>query len=205
MQLNTINASKIEVSDTVFASVYSSGTVHQVVNAYIARSHTGTHAAKTRAETRGGGRKPYRQKGTGRARRGSLRSPLARGGGVIFPPRPIKTQQKVNQKMYRVAMRSLVSKLVQDDRVMVVQDFTTEPKTKAALKLFAEYGINSFASGTRLLVVVAEADKDLDLATRNLPHVLVCTTAQLNPLSLVLYHKVLISVSALKKLEERLS
>ena len=189
----------------MFASTFKEGAVHQVVNAYIAGSHTGTHAAKTRAETRGGGRKPYRQKGTGRARRGSIRSPLARGGGIIFAPRPFNRRPKNLRGMYRVAMRSLLSKLTEEERVVVVEDFTTQPKTKAALKLLGDYGFKNMNSSTRLLVIIAEQDPNLELAIRNLPHVELRLASKVSPLCLVKYHKFLASVSAVKKLEERLS
>lgn len=205
MQLSTIDSGRVEVSDAVFADTYRDGVVHQVVNAYIARSHTGTHANKTRAQVRGGGRKPWRQKGTGRARRGSLRSPLSRGGGVTFAAQPGKTQQKVNRRMYRSAMRSLLSRLVQDKRLLVVKDFSVEPKTKAALSALSQYGLAGHTERVTVLIVVAEYDKHLDLATRNLPHVDTCVASRLDPLSLVHYHKVLLGMSALKHLEERLS
>lgn len=205
MELSSLDAGKLVVSDSVFASDYRDGLVHQVVRAYVARSHTGTHANKSRAQVRGGGRKPWRQKGTGRARRGSTRSPLARGGGVIFATQPATASQKVNRRMYRGAMRSLLSRLTRDDRILAVKDFSSEPKTRAMVKLLSDYGLDGHRDGVRVLIVIAEYDRNLDLAARNLPDVDVCTAAQLNPLSLVHFHKLLVSVSALKSLEKRLS
>lgn len=183
MKLNTLDAGSLNVSDVVFAEDYREGLVHQVVKAYVARSHTGTHANKSRAQVRGGGRKPWRQKGTGRARRGTLRSPLARGGGVIFASSPnfSKNQHKVNRQMYRGAMRSLLSQLARDDRLVVAKDFTSKPKTSEAMKLLKKYGLSEHRNGMRVLAVVAEHDENLDMAMRNLPHVEVCTAAQLDP------------------------
>ncbi|HIJ21383.1 MAG: 50S ribosomal protein L4 [Gammaproteobacteria bacterium] len=192
--------SKVSVSDTAFAADYNEALIHQVVVAYQAGARAGTAAQKTRSDVRGGGAKPWRQKGTGRARAGTSRSPIWRSGGVTFAARPRNYEQKVNRKMYRAAMRSILSELVRQDRLTVVSSLSVESaKTKA---------LNSALSGMDLnnvLIVSGEVDENLYLSARNLPHVGVTDVTAMDPVSLVSYENVLMSESALKQVEESLA
>ena len=192
--------SKVSVSDTAFAADYNEALIHQVVVAYQAGARAGTAAQKTRSDGRGGGAKPWRQKGTGRARAGTSRSPIWRSGGVTFAARPRNYEQKVNRKMYRAAMRSILSELVRQDRLTVVSSLSVESaKTKA---------LNSALSGMDLnnvLIVSGEVDENLYLSARNLPHVGVTDVTAMDPVSLVSYENVLMSESALKQVEESLA
>ena len=192
--------SKVSVSDTAFAADYNEALIHQVVVAYQAGARAGTAAQKTRSDVRGGGAKPCRQKGTGRARAGTSRSPIWRSGGVTFAARPRNYEQKVNRKMYRAAMRSILSELVRQDRLTVVSSLSVESaKTKA---------LNSALSGMDLnnvLIVSGEVDENLYLSARNLPHVGVTDVTAMDPVSLVSYENVLMSESALKQVEESLA
>lgn len=203
MELNIASAAgtggKLVVSDAAFGLAFNEDLVHQAVVAYQAGGRQGTRAQKTRAEVSGGGKKPWRQKGTGRARAGSIRSPLWRTGGVTFAARPQDHSQKLNRKMYRAALRSILSELLRQDRLLVVDFFELEvPKTKALLKALSAYSL------TDVLIVTAEPDENLFLAARNLHRVEVCAPLSINPVSLIKFEKVLVTVPALKKIEEML-
>lgn len=190
----------VEVSDAVFGREFNEGLVHQVVTAYMAAARAGTRAHKSRSDVRGGGAKPWRQKGTGRARAGTIRSPLWRSGGKTFAATPQDYSQKVNRKMYRAAISSIFSELVRQERLMVVEKFEMDvPKTKElAAKLKAMDASNA-------LIVTEEVAENLYLSSRNLINVAVCTAASLSPVSLVGFEKVVITAAALKKVEESLA
>lgn len=191
---------KVEVTDSAFAVDFNEPLVHQVVTAFMAGARAGTKAQKSRADARGGGKKPWRQKGTGSARAGSIRSPIWRGGGVTFAARPKDFSQKVNRKMYRGAMRSILSELVRQERLVVVESFTVEaPKTRSLVEK-----LNALSLKDALIVVDAE-DPNLQLAARNLHWTAVIQAAQANPVSLLAFDKVLITLPALKQLEARLA
>ncbi|MFO1401345.1 MAG: 50S ribosomal protein L4 [Steroidobacteraceae bacterium] len=200
MKLKVANgAPELNVSDENFGREYNEALVFQILNAYRAAGRAGTKAQKTRAEVRGGGRKPHAQKGTGQARAGSIRSPIWVGGGRAFAARPRDFSQKVNRKMYRGALRSMLSELVRQDRLVVVPAFSVEaPKTKMLAGQLKTLSLDN------VLVVVEALDEKLFLAARNLPHVEVVTVAGVNPLSLARHDKVLATVGAVKLLEERL-
>jgi len=192
----------VEVPDEVFAREFNEGLVHQVVVAYLAGGRQGSKAQKTRSEVRGGGRKPWRQKGTGRARAGTIRSPIWRGGGRAFAAKPRDHAQKVNRKMYRAAVRCILSELVRQERMVVVSELAVEaPKTRQLLASLAELGLND----TRLLIITAELDANLELAARNVPEIEVRTAARVDPVALVGAEKVLITVAALEALSEGLA
>lgn len=192
--------SKVEVSEVAFGREFNEALVHQVVTAYMAGGRQGTRAQKTRSEVQGGGRKPWRQKGTGRARSGTIRSPIWRSGGVTFAAKPQNFAQKVNKKMYRAAMQSILSELLRQDRLVVVENISVDqPKTKAMVSKLKEFDLTD-----NVLVVSDEVGENLYLAARNLPHVEVCDVAGANPVSLIAYDKVLVTVPALKKFEELL-
>lgn len=197
MELPVIGGSgAIEVSEAVFGREFSEALVHQVVTAYLAGARAGTKAQKNRGDVRGGGRKPWRQKGTGRARAGSIRSPLWRGGGVTFAARPRDHAQKVNRKMYRGAMRAIVSELLRQGRLTVVPEIDVpEPKTKLFLKTLGELRRG------RTLVVTDQCSEALYLASRNVPDVLVLDSDALDPVSLVGAERVVMTVGVVKKLE----
>ncbi len=189
----------LEVSDQVFGDAYKPDLVHQVVTAYMAGARQGTKAQKNRSQVSGGGAKPYRQKGTGRARAGTSRSPLWRGGGMTFPARPRSFAQKVNRKMYRGAVRSILSELARLERLTVVPDFkVAEPKTKAMVARLRELGVND------VLIIVEGFDEALLLASRNLHKVDVITAAEVDPVSLIAFAQVVISEAAVRQLEGRL-
>lgn len=193
-------AGKVQVSDSTFAREYNEDLIHQVVTAYLAAGRQGSRAQKTRAEVRGGGKKPWKQKGSGRARAGSSRSPIWRSGGVTFAAKPQDHAQKVNRKMYRAAICSILSELARQDRLVVVESFSVEaPKTKALLKNLGEYDLHD------VLIVSDEVDQNLYLASRNLNKVDVRDVNGVDPVSLIAYDKVLVTVPALKKFEEMLA
>jgi large subunit ribosomal protein L4 len=200
MKLKIANdAAELEVSDETFGSAYNEALVHQLVTAYQAGGRAGTKRQKSRAEVRGGGKKPWAQKGTGSARAGSIRSPIWVGGGRAFAARPRDFTQKLNRKMYRVGLRSMLGQLVRTDRLVVATDVTVaEAKTKLLVQKLTQMSLNS------VLIVVEAQDDKLTLAARNLPFVDVITVAGINPVALAAYDKVLISVGAVKLLEERL-
>jgi large subunit ribosomal protein L4 len=190
----------LEVSDATFGREFNEALVHQVVVAFGAGARQGTKAQKTRAEVRGGGKKPWRQKGTGRARAGTIRSPIWVGGGRTFAAKPRDFDQKVNKKMYRGAIRSILSELVRQDRLVVVEKFAVEtPKTKELLAKLNEFELKD------VLIVTADLDENLFLASRNLYKVDVRDVQGIDPVSLIAFDKVLITAEAVKQLEEALA
>jgi large subunit ribosomal protein L4 len=196
---NAKPASEIELSDAAFGRDYNEALVHQVVTAYMAAGRAGTKAQKTRAEVRGGGKKPWSQKGTGQARAGSIRSPIWVGGGRAFAAKPRDFSQKVNRKMYRAAMQTMVSQLVRDDRLVAVESIElSAPRTKLLISKLGEFGLS------RALILVEAYEEKLFLAARNIPHVEVMAVSALDPLSLVKHDKVVATVGALKLLDQRL-
>src|SRR6202047_3757518 len=196
---NATPASDIQLSDVAFGRAYNEALVHQVVTAYMAAGRSGTKAQKTRAEVRGGGRKPWSQKGTGQARAGSIRSPIWMGGGRAFAAKPRDFTQKVNRKMYRAAMQTMVSQLVRQDRLVAVESIElTAPRTKLLISKLAEFGL------TRALILVEAYEEKLFLAARNVPYVEVMAVSALDPVSLVKHDKVIATVGALKLLDQRL-
>lgn len=206
MQLNIASpadgaaAGQVEVSDASFARDFNEDLVHQVVTAFLAGGRQGSRAQKNRAAVSGGGKKPWRQKGTGRARAGTSSSPIWRSGGVTFAAKPQDHSQKVNKKMYRAAVRSIVSELVRQDRLIVVEEFAVEaPKTKVLAEKLQAMGL------TNVLLVSNEIDENLYLSARNIPHVDVRDVAGVDPVSLIGFEKVLFTVPALKKFEEVLA
>jgi large subunit ribosomal protein L4 len=189
----------VEVSEQAFGKEFNEALVHQVVTAYLAGGRQGTRAQKTRSEVSGGGRKPWRQKGTGRARAGTIRSPIWRSGGVTFAAKPQDHSQKVNKKMYRAAIRCIFSELVRQERLVVVEELKLDaPKTKLMAAKLKELELND------VLVITEAVDLDLYLSARNLPKVDVRDVAAIDPVSLVGSEKVLVTVAALKKIEEML-
>ena len=200
MKLKVANGgAELSVSDENFGAAYNEALVHQIVTAYMAAARSGTKRQKSRAEVRGGGKKPWGQKGTGSARAGSIRSPIWVGGGRAFAARPRDYSQKVNRKMYRAGIRSMLGELVRQDRLVVLQDLTlAEPKTKLLAGQLKSLSLDN------VLLVVEAQDEKVFLAARNLPHVEVVTVAGLNPLSLAAHDKVLLTVGAIKLIEERL-
>ncbi|MBA53473.1 MAG: 50S ribosomal protein L4 [Pseudomonadales bacterium] len=200
MNLNIASGGTVTVSEVAFAKEFNEPLVHQVVTAYMAGGRQGSKAQKTRSEVSGGGKKPWRQKGTGRARAGTIRSPIWRSGGVAFAAKPRDYDQKVNRKMYRGAMRCILSELVRQDRLVVVDSFELEaPKTKLMAAKLKELN----AEGA--LIVAGEISENVYLASRNLPKVDVCDAQAVDPVSLIAHEKVLVTVDALKKLEELLA
>ena len=184
----------------LFETEYKPALIHQVVVSYMATARQGSKAQKTRADVRGGGIKPWKQKGTGRARAGSIRSPLWRGGGKIFAARPRSYEQKVNRKMYRGAMRSIMAELKRQNRLILVSDLNvSEPKTKLMVAKMREWNVQS------CLIVSHEATENLFLAARNIPYVQVSDVAGVDPLSLLRYDHVVMTNDAVKQLEERLA
>ena len=193
-------AGTVSVSDEAFAKEYNEDLVHQVVTAYLAGARQGTRAQKNRSDVRGGGKKPWRQKGTGRARAGTIRSPIWRSGGVTFAARPQDHTQKVNRKMYRAALRSIMSELARQDRLVVVENLEVEaPKTKLLSKQLGELGLDN------VLIVSAEVGENLYLAARNLHKVDVRDVDGVDPVSLIGHEKVMVTVDAVKKFEEMLA
>lgn len=197
MELAVAGGSAIEVSNATFGRDFSEALVHQVVTAYLAGGRAGTKAQKTRADVSGGGKRPWKQKGTGRARAGTIRSPLWRGGGQTFAARPQDHSQKVNRKMYRGALQAILSELVRQERLIVLDSFELSvPKTSELLKKLAEL---DFKKG---LIVTPEVEGNLFLASRNVPGVYVLDVAGLDPVSLVAADKVIMTVDSVKKIEE---
>jgi large subunit ribosomal protein L4 len=190
----------VDIADSLFGAAFNEPLVHQVVTAYLAGQRSGTKAHKTRAEVRGGGAKPWRQKGTGRARAGSSRSPVWVGGGRTFAAKPRRFDQKVNRKMYRAALRSVLSELLRQDRLLLAGEFkVSAPKTKELVTKLAEFGVE------RGLIVVEAFDENLWLAARNLPDVFCLDVAGIDPMSLVGSERVIMTAAAAKILEERLA
>lgn len=203
MELSVINeTSGVTVSDTSFGVEFKETLIHQVVTAYLQGGRAGTKAQKTRAEVRGGGKKPWRQKGTGRARAGTIRSPLWQGGGTMFAAQPRDHSQKVNRKMYRAALKSILSEFVRQERLIVVRDLElSEPRTKQFVTKLNELG----AEKNKVLVVSENDSANLRLASRNLPGAHVADVNGINPVSLVNSEKLIVTVGALNRIEEWLS
>lgn len=201
MNLNlAADGGSVEISDAAFGREFNEALVHQVVVAHMAGARQGTRAQKTRSDVRGGGRKPWRQKGTGRARAGTIRSPIWRSGGVTFAARPQDHSTKVNRKMYRGALQCIVSELIRQERLVVVESFQVEaPKTKALLAQLKSFDLSS------VLIVTEEVDENMYLAARNIKGVDVVDVQAVDPVSLISHDKVLVTVGALKKLEEALA
>lgn len=190
----------IEVSDANFSREFNEALVHQAVTGYLAGARSGTRAQKTRSDVRGGGKKPWKQKGTGRARSGTIRSPIWRSGGVTFAARPKDWSQKLNRKMYRAAIRSILSELVRTERLVVVDSFTVDaPKTKAVVERLGKLGTSN------VMIVTADMSDNLFLSTRNLHHVGVCDANNVDPVSLIRFEKVIMTAEAVKKIEETLA
>jgi len=200
MKLKVANGgTDLPVSDENFGHEFNQALVFQAVNAYLASGRSGTKAQKTRAEVRGGGQQPWNQKGTGSARAGSIRSPIWVGGGRAFAAQPRDFSQKVNRKMYRGAMRSMLSELVRQDRLVVTASLAIDaPKTRLLAAQLKSLSLEN------VLIIVEASDDKLELAARNLPHVELLSAAAVNPVSLARHDKVLATVGAVKLLEERL-
>ncbi|MGB5396086.1 MAG: 50S ribosomal protein L4 [Gammaproteobacteria bacterium] len=199
MQLHN-SKEKIAVSDAVFASDFKEALVHQLVTAYLAGARAGTKAQKNRAAVSGGGAKPWRQKGTGRARAGTIRSPLWRTGGVTFAAQPRDYTQTLNKKMYRAGIRSIFSELARQGRLIIIDDITVDaPKTKQLIAKLAELGVST------PLIVTETGDEKLYLSARNIPHVEITDVAGLNPVVLVGNDQVVVTVGAVRAIEEWLS
>jgi large subunit ribosomal protein L4 len=200
MKLKLQDKGSVDVQDAAFGVAYNEALVHQVVTAYLSGARAGTKAQKNRAAVRGGGAKPWRQKGTGRARAGTIRSPIWVGGGRTFAAQPRSYDQKVNKKMYRAALRSMMSELVRQDRLVVVNELTLEaPKTRLLAAKLKEMNLDS------VLILNEAFDESLFLAARNLPNVGICDVASMDPVVLIRFEKVLVTLPALKLIEERLS
>jgi len=193
------NSGTVEVSDVAFGKEFNQDLVHQAVTAYLAGARQGTRAQKNRAAVSGGGRKPWSQKGSGRARAGTIRSPIWRSGGVTFAAQPQDHSQKLNRKMYRAALRSILSELARQERLVVVEEFALEaPKTKALVQKLNDLSLQD------VLIVTEEVSENLYLSSRNLHKVDVRDVVGIDPVSLIRFEKVLVTVSALKKIEEML-
>jgi len=200
MKITTANKKSIEVSDSTFSAPFNEALVHQVVNAVLSGARSGTKAQKNRSQVSGGGAKPWRQKGTGRARAGTIRSPIWVGGGRAFAARPRDFSQKVNKKMYRAAMRSILSELLREDRLVVLDKFDIkQPKTKEFKKLINKLKADS------ALIVNDKFDENLFLSSRNIKNMEYSEVSSINPVSLMKYEKVIINVESLKIIEERLA
>lgn len=199
MELNLVAGGTVEVSDQAFSREFNEPLIHQVVTAYLAGARQGTRAQKTRSEVSGGGRKPWRQKGTGRARAGTTRSPIWRSGGVTFAAKPQDHSQKVNKKMYRAAMQSIWSELIRQDRLVITDGLFVEvPKTRILAEQLTSLGLSN------VLIIAGEVSNALYLSARNLPHVDVRDADAIDPVSLISYEKVLLTVDALKVIEGQL-
>ncbi|HJP05724.1 MAG: 50S ribosomal protein L4 [Chromatiales bacterium] len=201
MKLNIQTGGKLEVADSTFAAEYNQSLVHQVVTAFRNKARRGTKAQKNRSAVRGGGAKPWRQKGTGKARAGTIRSPIWVGGGRTFAAQPRDYSQKVNRKMYRAAMRSILSELVRQDRLIIVDKIKVEePKTRLLIEKLDE-----LKAGSNVLILLLNYKTKVCLAARNLPHVDVLDTREINPVSLIRFDKVVATEDAIKELEGRLA
>ena len=200
MKLKMQGSGSVDVADATFDAAFNEALVHQVVTAYLAGSRAGTKAQKNRAAVRGGGAKPWRQKGTGRARAGTIRSPIWVGGGRTFAAKPRSYEQKVNKTMYRAALRSVLSELIRQDRLVVVESLELEaPKTKLLANKLKDLDLNN------VLILNEAFDEKIFLAARNLPDVGICDAGSIDPVVLIRFEKVLITLPALKLIEERLS
>lgn len=200
MKINDAQGNAVSLDDSVFDKEYNEALIHQAVVAYMAAGRSGTKAQKSRSDVSGGGIKPWRQKGTGRARAGTTRSPIWRKGGVTFAATPRSFEQKLNKKMYRAAMRSILSELVRSERLVIVNDFgVSAPKTKSMVAQLEKLG------GTNALLVTDEPDDNVVLSSRNIPHCETVSVSGLNPLSLVSHEKVVITSAAIGKVQEWLA
>jgi large subunit ribosomal protein L4 len=200
LQLIGSKKAKIELPETIFGCEYNEPLIHQVVTAFLAAGRAGTAAQKTRSEVRGGGIKPWNQKGSGRARAGTIRSPIWRKGGVTFAAKPRNYEQKVNRKMYRAAVRSIFSELIRLERLLVIESFTVDsPKTRDLIAKLAELKIEK-----NVLIIADTIEENLYLASRNLINVNVRDVAAVDPVALVGTEQVLITSAALKQFEELL-
>ena len=205
MELSVVNldgttGQQLAVSEDVFATAFREPLVHQVVVAYMSGTRSGTSSQKNRSAVSGGGSKPWRQKGTGRARAGTIRSPIWRGGGRAFPATARSYSQKVNRKMYRAALRSILSELIRQERLRVCDEIqVSQPKTKVMTDVLAKLGLSG-----RVLLVTADYDQNVSLSARNLPGVEVVEAAQINPVSLVGNETVVLTADALRKVEASL-
>ena len=196
MNLNTVTGSAVELSDVAFGREFNEALVHQVVTAYLAGGRQGSRAQKTRGEVSGGGKKPWRQKGTGRARAGSIRSPIWVGGGRAFAAKPQDWSQKVNRKMYRGAMQCILAELIRQDRLVLVDDISiSAPKTKELIAKLKDL------NAPKALIVTNEVDENLYLAAHNIPYVSVLGSTEVDPVSLIAFDKVIMSVAAAKEIE----
>mgnify|MGYP001821900047 FL=1 len=200
MKLKLQDKGSVDVAEAAFGAEYNEALVHQVVTAYLAGARAGTQAQKNRAAGRGGGTKPWRQKGTGRARAGTIRSPIWVGGGRTFAAQPRNHSQKVNKKMYRAALRSVFGELIRQDRLVIVKELGIDaPKTKQLATKLKDLDLDN------VLILNEAFDEKVFLAARNLPNVGICDVASMDPVVLIRFDKVLVTVPALKLIEERLS
>jgi len=200
MELQLQGSGSVKVSEDTFGQEFRESLVHQVVSACLSGARAGTAQQKSRSQVRGGGIKPWRQKGTGRARAGTIRSPIWRGGGKTFAATPRDYAQKINRKMYRAAMRSILSELVRQERLIAIDSFTVDaPKTRELAARLSDLGLDS------VLIVTVNADDNLYLAARNLPNVVVCDAGNADPVSLIGFDKVLMTRAAIESFEERLA
>ncbi len=200
MKIELLSNSKnkdISISNEVFSKEFNESLVHQAVVSFMAAARQGSAKQKNRSEVRGGGKKPYRQKGTGRARAGTIRSPLWRGGGVTFAARPRDFSKKINKKMYRAAIKSIFSELVRQNRLVAIEKPVLEkPKTKEIANFLKEFSLS------KVLIIIDETDMNLYLSARNIPNVDVITVKEINPVNLIKSHKVAVTSEALKQIEE---
>ena len=202
MEIQVIGGSPVELDATQFGRDFNEALVHQVVTAYQAGGRAGTRAQKTRAEVAGSTAKPWRQKGTGRARVGSKRNPIWRGGGVTFAAKPQNWSQKVNKKMYKAAMLTILAELIRSERLVVVEEFTmAEPKTKEFIAKLANLNVQNES----VLIVTEAVDFPLYLSARNVPHVLLLDVEAIDPVSLVQFNKVVMTKQALVSVKEWLA
>ena len=200
MKLKLQDKGSVDVAEAAFGAEYNEALVHQVVTAYLAGARAGTKAQKNRSAVRGGGTKPWRQKGTGRARAGTIRSPIWVGGGRTFAAQPRNHSQKVNKKMYRAALRSVFGELIRQDRLVIVKELGIDaPKTKQLATKLKDLDLDN------VLILNEAFDEKVFLAARNLPNVGICDVASMDPVVLIRFDKVLVTVPALKLIEERLS
>jgi large subunit ribosomal protein L4 len=200
MKIELLSNSKnkdISISNEVFSKEFNESLIHQAVVSFMAAARQGSAKQKNRSEVRGGGKKPYRQKGTGRARAGTIRSPLWRGGGVTFAARPRDFSKKINKKMYRAAIKSIFSELVRQNRLVAIEKPVLEkPKTKEIANFLKEFALS------KVLIIIDELDMNLYLSARNIPNVDVITVKEINPVNLIKSHKVAVTSEALKQIEE---
>lgn len=202
MEIQVVGGTPVQLDSLLFAREYNEALIHQVVTAFLAGSRAGTRAQKSRADVRGSGAKPWRQKGTGRARVGTAQNPIWRGGGVTFAARPQDWSQKVNRKMYRAAMLNILSELIRSERLVVVEELTmAEPKTKQFVAKLEELGV----AGNKVLVVTEAVDYNLFLSARNVPNVYTIEASIVDPASLVGAEKVVMTKPALESIKECLA